>query len=77
MLLSFDSMHHFSLNLFYGWPVQLPMIIGATLLLRCLLAWQDADGPLRSLPIIGVAFGGLAILGDVVFLLRVVTPLGR
>ena len=75
MLVSFISTSRLSLSPFYGWLLELPVIIGTTLLLQCVLAWQYADGPRRSLPIIGVAFGVLAILGDVVFLLCAITPL--
>ena len=75
LLFSFDSFPHFSLDLLYGWLLKLPTVIGSTFLLQCLLAWQYADGPLRSLPIVGIVFGLLAILGDIVFLLCVITPL--
>ncbi|HXV76529.1 MAG TPA: hypothetical protein VD788_09435 [Candidatus Polarisedimenticolaceae bacterium] len=76
LVLSFESMHHFSLDPLYAWLLKLPTIIGTTLFLQCLLAWQYADSPMRSLPIVGVAFGLLAILGDVVFVLCMVTALG-
>lgn len=75
LLFSFDSFHHFSLQLFYAWLLKLPTTIGTTMLLQLLLAWQYAAGPLRSLPIVGLIFGLLAILADIVFLLCVITPL--
>lgn len=74
LLFSFDAFLHFSFDRFYGWLVKVPVIIGTTLLLQCVLAWQYANGPLRSLPIIGVVFGLLAILGDAVFLLGMIAP---
>ena len=74
LLLSFDSMYHPSLNHFYGWLLRLCIIIGATVLLQSILALQYVQDPLRPFPVLGVVAALLAILGDAVFILSVVTP---
>ena len=74
LLFTLDNFFHHSLESVFRWLLNVPVIIGATLLLQCLLSWQYARGPSRSLPIVGVVFGLLSILSDVVFLLCLITP---
>jgi hypothetical protein len=73
LVLSFQC-YDFWLDNLFRWLAKLPIIIGVTVLLQAILAWQYAPVTRRSLPWFGFAFGLLAILGDIVFYLWAATP---
>ena len=77
LVLSFHDAfnHYFSLRSLYDWLLRLPLILGTVVLLQSALALQYARDALRAFPVLGIALGLIAILGDIVFVLVMVTPL--
>jgi hypothetical protein len=74
MIFSLESICHFRLSDLYAWLVRIPIIIGAAVLMQSILALQYVRNPLRSFPVFGIVVALLAILGDIVLVLSVLTP---